>query len=138
MGSVVFWGAVRMGMPLGSCFANLPLPIAIICKCLTYRLWDAGAAPRRRAAEGSQQKQRGNPPLLPPMGRFWWQCSQAQAWTCACLSFRCNILIYRRRAGRGKKKEKQRKQILRNSIKAVASFGKREGLALNVVSVPFF
>lgn len=89
-------------MLLGSCFANLPLPIAIICDCLTYRLRDAGGAPRRRAAEGSQQKQKGNPPLLPPMGRLWWQRSQAQAWMCACLSFRCNILIYRRRTGREK------------------------------------
>lgn len=56
-------------MLLGSCFANLPLPIAIICDCLTYRLRDAGGAPRRRAAEGSQQKQKGNPPPAPSYGQ---------------------------------------------------------------------
>lgn len=37
-----------------------------------------------------------------------------------------------------KKRERKKKQTLRNSIKAVASFRKRKILTLNVVSVPFF
>ena len=64
------------------------------------RRWGRSKSNRVGAAGGE-----GNPLPHPSSclrpsgsGRLRWQLSGARAWTCACFSFRCNILIYRRRA----------------------------------------